>query len=224
MKVLIIGGSNSLGISLAKYLTKLNNQVVLTYYKHKQNIKDIKCLYLDVTKEEEVINFFKNDKYDMLINMAAIYHDNSFLDNTKKDFMEVLETNLVGTFLTCREFSKNNDGMIINIASSDGIDTFNSYNMTYAASKAGIINMSKSMALSIPNKVLCICPNWVDTESTRSMDATYLDSELKRIGQSRLITTDEFNENFIKIINEYKTGDIIKIDRKGDKLWVTKVL
>ena len=95
--------------------------------------------------------------------------------------------------------------------------------MLYAASKAGVINLSKSMALSTDNKVLCICPNWIDSDSTREMDKTYLESELKRIGQDRLITMDEFNQSVYKIIMEYHSGDVIRIDIKGDKLWIAKV-
>ncbi len=223
MKILIVGGSSDLGINLAKYLNDLGNEVTITYHKNKVDIKDIECLKLDITKESEVIELFKNNHFDMLINMAAIYHDNLFLDSTKKDFMDILETNVVGTFLTSREYAKSNNGMIINIASTDGIDTYNEYNMLYASSKAAIINMSRSMAIGIKNKVLCICPNWIDTESTRSIDKDYLVSELKRIKQSRLITIKEFNDSFKKIIDNYQSGEIIKIDIKGDKLWLEKI-
>ena len=83
--------------------------------------------------------------------------------------------------------------------------------------------MSRSMAIGTNNKVLCICPNWIDSDSTRSMDKDYLDSELKRIKQSRLITIDEFNQSILKIINDYQSGDVIRIDIKGDKLWIGKV-
>lgn len=229
MKILVIGGSSDLGLSLAKYLNNLGNQVIVTYNKHKCSLDNIECLHLDITKESEIENLFKYvmKKYkriDMLINMAAISLDNLFLDNTKEDFMKVLEVNLVGTFLTSKIYSKYiSDGIILNIASTDGIDTFSKYSMLYSSSKAGVINMSRSMALSTNNKVICICPNWIDTDSTRSMDKDYLNSELKRINQSRLITVNEFNESVLKIINNYQSGDVVRIDIKGDKLWIERV-
>jgi len=225
MKILIIGGSTDIGISLAKYLKKIGNQVIITYNKHKCEVNDVECIHLDVTNEEEieeVINKYKN--IDILINMAAISYDNLFLDNTKEDFMKLLEVNLIGYFLTSKIYSKYNKGMIINIASTDGIDTYSKYSMLYSASKAGVINMSRSMAISTSNKVLCICPNWIDSNSTRNMDKDYLASELKRINQSRLITIDEFNESILEIINNYQSGDVVRIDIKGDKLWIKKVL
>ena len=55
------------------------------------------------------------------------------------------------------------------------------------------------------------------------MDKDYLDSELKRIGQNRLITMDELNQSIYKIINDYQSGDVIRIDIKGDKLWIEKI-
>lgn len=226
MKILIIGGSSDVGISLAKYLKNKGNEVVITYNKHKCEIQDIECIHLDITNESEIEEIItKYDHIDILINMAAISLDNLFLDSTKEDFMKVLEVNLVGYFLTSKIYSKyNGNGMIVNIASTDGIDTYSKYSMLYSASKAGVINMSRSVSLSTNNKVLCICPNWIDSDSTRRIDKGYLNSELKRIGQSRLITLNEFNEVFLGIINNYKNGDVIRIDVKGDKLWVGKVL
>ena len=54
------------------------------------------------------------------------------------------------------------DGIIINMSSTDGIDTYNKYNTFYSSSKAAIINLSKSISLNTSNKVLCICHNWCD--------------------------------------------------------------
>ena len=162
MKVLIVGGSTDIGINLAKFYHNLGNEVIITYNRHKCNIPDIECLPMNVRKEEDISDTIKYviDKYgkiDMLINMASVSYDNLFLDNTKEEFMKVLEVNLVGTFLTSKIYSKYiSDGIIVNIASTDGIDTYSKYSMLYSASKAGIINMSRSMALGTMNKVLCI--------------------------------------------------------------------
>ena len=82
--------------------------------------------------------------------------------------------------------------------------------------------MSKNISMCTNNKVICICPNWIDSDSTRSMDKDYLKNELKRIGQSRLIKIDELNDEIYKIIND-NIDEIYKIDIKGDKLWIEKI-
>lgn len=226
MNILIIGGSSDIGISLAKYLSSLGYNVVNTYNKHKFNDM-IKC---DVTNEIDIENTIKYSisKYgriDVLINMAAIYCDNDFLSKTKNEFMRVLEVNLVGTFLCNKIYSKyTTNGIIINIGSTDGIDTYNMYNIDYAASKAGVINISKSISKCTNNKVLCVCPNWIESDSTKSMDDKFLSSELSRIGQDRLITLPEFNKSIYEIINgNFDSGSIIRIDIKDGELWTGKV-
>lgn len=220
-----------IGKYLVNYYIDKNYNVVVGYNRNKDkynNLIDyIKC---DVRREEDINNIIKYtlDKYkniDILINLACIYRDNSFLNKTKNEFMDVLEVNLVGTFLCNQIYSRYIDnGIIVNISSTDGIDTGSQYSIDYSASKAGIISISKNISLGTKNKILCICPNWIDTYSTSIMDKSYLDSELKRIGQSRLITKEEFILGYDKILNsKFNSGDIYRIDIKGDKLWVEKM-
>lgn len=229
-KVLIIGGSTDTGISLAKYLIKKDYEVLLTYNKNKIIDEDFTTIKCDVTSESSIedtikyaINLFGN--IDILINMAAISLDNSFLNKTKEEFLSVLTVNLVGTFLTNQIYSRYIDnGLIINVSSTDGIDTFSKYNIDYSASKAGIINMTKSISISTTNKVLCVCPNWIDSYTTNSMNKDYLLSELKRIKQDRLIKIDEFTRSMYEIINtNYDTGSIIRMDIKDGNLWLKKI-
>lgn len=226
MRILIVGGSSDIGISLAKYLKDKGNEVIVTYNKNKLDIDDIEILHCDVTKEDEIEDVIsKLGHIDCLINMAAISRDNLLLNSCKDDFIDTLEVNLVGSYLTSRIYSKYNDnGMIINVASTDGIDTYNEYNMFYAVSKAGLIHMSKCLAMGSNNKVYCVCPNWVNSDSTRNLDKEYLNNELKRIGQGRLIEIVEFNNCIDKIINSGDaTGTVYRIDIKGDKLWIEKI-
>ena len=229
-KVLIIGGSTDIGISLAKYLIKKDYEVLLTYNKNKIIDEDFTTIKCDVTSESSIedtikyaINLFGN--IDILINMAAISLDNSFLNKTKEEFLSALTVNLVGTFLTNQIYSRYIDnGLIINVSSTDGIDTFSKYNIDYSASKAGIINMTKSISMSTTNKVLCVCPNWIDSYTTNSMNKDYLLSELKRIKQDRLIKIDEFTRSMYEIINtNYDTGSIIRMDIKDGNLWLKKI-
>lgn len=229
--VLIIGGNCDIGRKLCDYFLDKDYNVVVGYhkdnYEYDKRFKYIKCDVTNTLDIEKIILDTKSmyGNISIIINMACISMDNSFLNKTKEEFMRVLEVNLVGTFLCSQVYSRYiDDGMIINIASTDGIDTCSQYSIDYSSSKAGIINISKSISLGTNNRVLCICPNWIDSNSTRSMNLEYLESELVRIGQSRLITMEEFICGFDKIINsQFNSGDIFRIDIKGDKLWVEKI-
>ena len=229
--VLIIGGNCDIGICLSNYFLNKDYNIVVGYhkndYKYNDSIEYIKCDVRDKESIENIINYVIDlyGNIDIIINLACLCMDSDFLDKSKDEFMNVLEVNLVGTFLCNQVYaSKIDNGMIINMASTDGIDTYSRYSIDYSASKAGIINLSKNISMCTNNKVLCICPNWVDTSSTRDMDKDYLDSELKRIGQGRLITMNEFVDGFDMIINsDFNSGDIFRIDIEGDKLWLEKM-
>lgn len=235
MNVLIIGGSTDIGINLTKKLVNNGDNVISSYNKHIVDIPSVDSYKCDVRREEDIdklINIankrFNNDY--ILINMAAISQDNSILNKTKSEFMNVLEVNLVGMFLCNQIYSRyNSNGQIINISSTDGIDTYSEYNIDYAISKNGIIKMSEIMGRYTNNKIICICPNWIDSDSTKSMNQEYLNSELKRIGQSRLIGVDEFTTSMIDIIKDgyfnriNNDTEIIRIDIKDDRLWIERM-
>ena len=230
MNVLIIGGSSDIGIELSKLFILKGYNVVSTYNSHEFKLDGVDTIKCDIRNEWEIDNTIKYciDKYekvDILINMASISMDNYFLDKSKEEFMRVLEVNLVGTFLCNKIYSKYiDDGIIVNIGSTDGIDTYNEYDMDYAASKAGIINITKSISRCTNNKVLCICPNWIDSNTTKDMDNNYLINELKRIGQSRLISINEVINSIFDIINmDNKSGTIYRIDIREDKLWIEEM-
>lgn len=227
MKCVLIIGACDIGSNIAKYFINKNINVVIGYHnniKEKLNASYIKC---DVKKEEDIKNIIEYcisnyGKIDVLINLANINMDNSFLNKTKKEFMEVLEVNLVGTFLLNQYYTRYiDDGIIINFGSTDGINTGSIYSIDYSASKAGIINISKIISQNTTNKIYCICPNWIDSDSTNSMNKEYLSDELKRINQSRLIDIEEIIDVIDEILNnKYTTGSVIRIDVLEDKLCI----
>ena len=228
MYCLITGASLGIGKELAIKMASLGYNLYLTYYsnlelinklkieienKYKVKCKIKKC---DLSLEEDIKELFKDiDSLDVLINNAATYEDNLIEDISKSEFMKVLEVNVVGTFLVSKYAldKLNENGVIVNMASTDGIDTYSRYNTSYAVSKAGIIQLTKSLAISTNKKVIAIAPNWVDTESTKMVDKNYLESELKRIGQEKLIEVERVVDVIIDSINnqDIKSGDVIKI-------------
>ena len=232
--MLITGTYRGIGKAIVNYFASRGVNIIMTYHNKKEETidfeKEIKnkyhvntdSFYLDLSNEKSVKELSKNvkEKYkkiDYLINNASISLDSYLFDKTKDEFMNVLETNVVGTFLMMKYFDSIVDGYIFNMSSTDGIDTGSIYSIDYNASKAGINSITKTFSLASSNIIVSICPNWVDTESTREMDKDYLASELKRIGQKSLIsinTIPKVIDDCIK--NKIDTGSIIRIDGDDD--------
>lgn len=212
---------------------KLNYGVIVTYFQDKgtdfiQKMEkkydcSIDSLYLNLCEEDSIKNLYdyiknKYGKLDVLINNAAVSIDEYYLYKEKNEFMKVIETNLIGTFLMMKYYdSYFTNGYIFNISSTDGIDTGSIYSLDYNASKAGINILTQNIALESPNKLFSICPNWVDTRSTKMIDQDYLKSELKRIKQKQLINPDTIFRVINKCLNEdIPSGSILRIDGDDD--------
>ena len=234
--ILITSGYNGIGKELIYNFARCKAKIIVTYHNHYQETLDIifdiknkynicvDTFYLDLCQEDSISKLYNyvNEKYghiDILINNAALSMDSYYLDKTKDEFMKVLETNVLGTFLMIKYFiNLLNNGYIFNISSTDGIDTGNVYSIDYNVSKAGINMITKTIALDNSNKIYSICPNWVDTESTRSMDKDYLDSELKRVNQKRLINPQKIFEVIDDCIkNNIESGSIIRIEGEDNE-------
>lgn len=234
MNCLITGASVGIGHDLALNLASMNYNLFLTYNTNELLCKElqneiqtkynVKCFIqkCDLREEENIKKIIDNFKeklgnLDILVNNASISHDNLIDDKTKEEFLDVINVNIIGTFLMCKYGNKimNKKSLIINMASTDGIDTFSLYNIDYSVSKAGIIQLTKSLSLIFNDiRVVAVAPNWVDTESTREINRLYLESELKRIGQKKLISIDKVIKEIINIIvdKNIKSGSIVRID------------
>ena len=219
--VLITGASKGIGKCLAEILHEYGATVIGIYNNTPINNVLFDTYKCDISKEEEIINLFqyikeKHEKLDVLINCAALCIDDDIYDKSKEDFMKVLEVNLVGTFLMCKYGTKIMDkGVIINISSTDATDTFSPLSMDYAASKAGVENLTKNLAERFPNlKVCALAPNWVNTDTVLNMDKSYLASEMQRVGQDKLLSKEEVALKIIEIIindDDYISGEIIRM-------------
>lgn len=226
--MLITGSSSGIGKIIANYFANLGMNIILTYHRNNHEVNVLKdelinkyninvdCYYLDLASEKSikklVLEIKKKYKYiNYLVNGASISLDNYLYDKTKEEFMKVLEINVVGTFLMIKYFNKMVKDYIINISSTDGIDTGSIYSIDYNASKAGINSLTKT--LSRESRIISICPNWVDTNSTRNMNQEYLNSELKRIKQDKLISEITIPKVMDKLIKEnIDSGSIIRIE------------
>ena len=227
--VLITGSSKGLGASLIRKFAENNYNVIITYntsiddaHKLKEKIENynvksniVKC---DISNENDIINLFNTYKVDILINNAALSMDNDIMNKTKEEFMKVLEVNLVGTFLMCKEAIKKGVKEIINISSTDSLNTYNSLNIDYSSSKAGINIVTKVIAEFSPNiRIFAVLPNWINTESVSEMSQDFLNKELKRIGQEKLLDKCEVANTIYELYKNrnIKSGDLVKIDYEG---------
>jgi len=218
--VLITGASKGIGLTLSKILHEYGATVIGVYNNTKIITEEYDTYKCDISNEIDIKNLIakvydKHEKIDVVVNCAALCLDDDIYEKSKDDFMKVLEVNLVGTFLMCKYASLKMDrGVIINISSTDASDTFSPLSMDYSASKAGVENLTKNLALRFPNLKICaLAPNWVDTETVLSMDKDYLESELKRIGQNKLLKKEEVALKIIEIIinDDIRSGDIIRM-------------
>lgn len=234
--VLITGSSRGIGAATAKVFAKHNYNVVINYISNSEaanNLKEeletkyhiktivIKC---DVSKEEEVIQMMntieeKLGNIDVLVNNAGIAIDSTLEDKKVEDFKHILEVNLIGTYNTCKHIGskmfKRKSGSIVNISSTNGIDSFYPYSMDYDASKAGVISLTHNFALSYAPyvRVNSIAPGWVNTEMNKELDEEYIKEECKHILLNRFAEPDEIaNEIYHVAESTYLNDSIIKVD------------
>lgn len=233
--VLVTGSSTGIGYETIKKYAENNYNVIITYNNNYDNAKklddEIKSKYkvdtllvkLDISNEDnikEVLQIVKNkfNTIDVLVNNAGIAIDTLFTDKTKSNFMKILEVNLVGTFLVSKYFATiMNTGSIINISSTNGIDSYYIESLDYDASKSGIISLTHNLAnyLSPKIRVNCVCPGWVDTNMNESLDKDFKTKEISKILLNRFATPREIaNVIYFLSSNEasYINDSIIKVD------------
>jgi 3-oxoacyl-[acyl-carrier protein] reductase len=187
--VVITGSSEGIGSELAKAKKKKKSKVVINYFqsetKAQQLFQEIlkynpACMIIkaDVTKPSDVSTMYHEviKKYgcvDLLINNAGVCDDNLIQMMPLEQWQKVIDVNLTGTFLCCREFSKimvkQKYGKIINIASLKGQEG-SAGQVNYTASKAGIISFTKSLAKELGQhniSVNAVCPGFIVTDLNR---------------------------------------------------------
>lgn len=232
MVALVTGSSKGIGKEIAKKYAKEGYDVVINYnsseseaIKLEEEIKEygvktlvIKC---DVSNEEDVINMVNTVKeefgnIDILVNNAGIAIDTTFEEKTVDNFRRILDVNLIGTFLVSKYASKiMNNGVIINISSTNGIDTTYPESLDYDASKAGVISLTHNLATEFaPNiRVNAICPGWVNTEMNKELDEEFIKEETSKIKLGRFADPKEIADAVYNIsISTYINDSIIRVD------------
>lgn len=186
MKVLVTGGARGLGLAISLYYLKMGHSVVVNYnnsdemaFKLKSEYGDrVSIVKADVSNEDDVKRMFDSlGKLDVVVNNAGIAKDSDPMEKSAEEFLEVIKVNLLGTFLVSKYAVNHVDkGCIVNISSTNALDTYYPESMDYDASKAGVISLTHNFSLYLKDRdirVNVVCPDWIDTDMNLEMDEEY---------------------------------------------------
>ncbi|GHO43912.1 SDR family NAD(P)-dependent oxidoreductase [Ktedonospora formicarum] len=200
---IITGGVKGLGKAMALHLARQGYNLVLTYHTDERAAHDTEqeckkagasatMLRSNVARKQEVEELFSlaSKQYgsiDVLINNAGLNRDKPMLDLEEEDWDQVVDTNMKGTFL-CSQYAarymleQEHGGSIINIAATTGI-TGRKNGLNYCASKAGILVMTKCLAMELAPKIRvnCILPGFIQTQEVEERYGTHDPERLRAI-------------------------------------------
>lgn len=229
----VTGGSRGIGAAIAYKLASLGADIAVIYAgnnvaaedvckkcreEYGRNAKAYQCDVSDFAAVKETVAEIKKDfgTVHILVNNAGITRDGLCAMMKEEDFDDVLDTNLKGAFHMIRHcsgmFLRNREGCIINIASVSGL-TGNAGQSNYAASKAGLIGLTKSVAKELASRgIRCnaIAPGFIRTDMTEAQEDNPLLAAvpLGRMGE----TTEVADAAAYLATAQYVTGEVLRVD------------
>ncbi len=236
--ILVTGSSKGIGKAIIKEFATIGYNCVINYNTSEKEAlllkeellnKGVKCLAIkcDVSKEDEVNNMFtliekEFGGVDVLVNNAAIDLSNYFNKKTSNDFRKTLDVNVIGAFntsLRAKDYMINNHfGRIINVSSTNGINTYYPMCIDYDASKAALISLTHDLAMQFAPDILvnAIAPGFIGTESELDgYDEEFLKQETEKIFVKRYGDPSEV-AHLVKFLASdeasYINNTVIRID------------
>jgi len=202
--IIVTGATGGIGNSIIKKLYDAGANILATGTKNeklkelKKKFENIKVLKFDISQTDNLENFIDDatkqlgGKLDCLVNNAGVTQDNLAIRMNIDEWKKVIDINLTSTFLiskfAIKKMLKNKKGKIINITSVVG-HTGNLGQTNYTASKAGIVAMSKSLAIEYAKKninINCISPGFIKTAMTDKIDEKFKEVIISKIPSARL--------------------------------------
>ena len=202
--IIVTGASGGIGNSIVEKLDQNGANILATgtriekLEELKEKFNHIKILKFDISQHDKIEEFIENatkelgGSLDCIVNNAGITKDNLTIRMSFEEWSKVININLTSTFLMCKysikKMLKNKSGKIINITSVVG-HTGNAGQANYTASKAGIVAMSKSLAIEYAKKninVNCISPGFISTAMTDKIDEKHKEAIIAKIPSNRL--------------------------------------
>jgi len=207
--IIVTGASGGIGNSIIKKLYEAGANILASGTKIeklenlKQQFEKIKIINFDISQTKKIEEFIDNatnelgGNLDCIINNAGITQDNLAIRMSLDEWQKVININLTSTFLmskfAIKKMLKNKSGKIVNITSVVG-HTGNLGQSNYTASKAGIIAMSKSLAIEYAKKninINCISPGFIKTAMTDKIDEKFKEIIISKIPSARLGEADD---------------------------------
>lgn len=201
---LVTGSSRGIGKATALRLAKEGCDVAVNYVKDEKSaqvvVKEITklgrkaiAIKADVGNEDQIKHMIKEvvrsfGKLDILVNNAGIVWDIPLWEKTSEQIQKTIDVNFKGVFFCTKyaalEMKKVKSGAIVNISSTNAINTLNPDSIDYDATKAAVVSMTKNFAQELAQyniRVNCIAPGWVDTDINAELPKDYLKEEVKHI-------------------------------------------
>ena len=231
-KILITGATGGIGNALVKKFLSLGGNVLATGTKTeklndlKKEFPNINILKFDISDHSKIEEFIENTSsqlagLDVLVNNAGINMDNLSLRMKDEEWKKVIDVNLGSTFFLCKyaikKMLKNKYGRIVNITSIVG-HTGNLGQANYAASKAAIIGMSKSLAIEYAKKnitINCVSPGFIQSNMTDKIVESIKAVLTSRIPMSKLGTGEDVSNTVAFLSSDaasYITGQTLHVN------------
>ena len=243
--IIVTGASGGIGNAIIKKLSESGANILASgtriekLEELKNNFESIKILKFDISQNEKIEEFIENatielgGSLDGLVNNAGITQDNLAIRMSLEEWQKVININLTSTFLmskfAIKKMLKSKSGKIVNITSVVG-HTGNLGQANYTASKAGIVAMSKSLAIEYAKKninINCISPGFIKTAMTDKIDDKFKEVIISKIPSARLGEPDDVANAVLFLSSDqskYINGETLHVNGGMYMAWQNKFL